>query len=321
MHYRVLRLYLEKGMILRKIHCGIRFKEEAIFLKYVEHNLEKRKFSKTAFEKDYYKKLTNVLYGRTLLNVQNYIDVALCTSQSQFIKSLALPQCNDFEMLSPNLSLVLLQKKQLLIDNLPHVGATILDFGKLFFYDTWFKLLDIFGNDIRCIYVDTDGFQAEVTDLSNTFFEKIIQGKEMFDFSRLPADHVLFKKYEKRYPDLRTANKDQCGKLRLESTNISEIICVRPKMYSIKYFDNTELKKCSGTPASNLRQWKHEQYKLTLNQDRPQNINTNSVQCINHQLFTTNVNKLAFDNLDFSRVTVSFNKTLPYGYQNSVKHN
>ena len=58
-------------MKIKKIHAGISFHEEAYMKPFIELNTKMRTAAKNAFEKDFYKLMSNAVYGKTLENVRN----------------------------------------------------------------------------------------------------------------------------------------------------------------------------------------------------------------------------------------------------------
>ncbi len=59
-----LKLYLEQGMQLLKIHRGITFHQEAFIKPYIDMCTRMRKYAMTEAEKNIYKLLANSLYGK-----------------------------------------------------------------------------------------------------------------------------------------------------------------------------------------------------------------------------------------------------------------
>ena len=68
LHYRNLQLYVSLGLRVKKIHAGIIFKQGPIMKSYVDFNSEKRAQATNKFDTDFYKLLSNSLYGKTIEN-------------------------------------------------------------------------------------------------------------------------------------------------------------------------------------------------------------------------------------------------------------
>ena len=65
LHYRLLKLFVKLGMIVRRMHSVQWFKQSIWLKPYIDFNTEKRKNAKTDFEKDLFKLMNNAVYGKT----------------------------------------------------------------------------------------------------------------------------------------------------------------------------------------------------------------------------------------------------------------
>ena len=83
LHGKSLQQYLSLGMKLKKIHRGIRFKEEAFMKPFIELNTKLRTAAKNDFEKNVFKLMSNSVYGKTLENVRNRVNVYIVNDEKQ----------------------------------------------------------------------------------------------------------------------------------------------------------------------------------------------------------------------------------------------
>ena len=58
-HYRNLKHYLSKGLILKKVHKILEFKQSAWMKPYIDFNTQKRKEATNAADKNHFKLLNN----------------------------------------------------------------------------------------------------------------------------------------------------------------------------------------------------------------------------------------------------------------------
>ena len=77
LHYKNLKQYLEEGMILKKVHRGIKFYQSPWMEPYIRKNTELRKKANNAFEKDFFKLMNNSVFGKTIENIRKRQNVKL----------------------------------------------------------------------------------------------------------------------------------------------------------------------------------------------------------------------------------------------------
>ena len=138
-HYRNLQYYLFQGLILKKVHRILEFKQSDWMRPYIDFNTQKRKEATNEVDKNLFKLLNNALYGKTMENVRKRIKRRITTNEKDILKYASRPTYISHEKFGKNL-VVIHEEKELLTLNKPiYVGNIVLELSKLamnkFYYD------------------------------------------------------------------------------------------------------------------------------------------------------------------------------------------
>ncbi|GBN08082.1 hypothetical protein AVEN_273835-1 [Araneus ventricosus] len=87
-YYKNLQFYLKQGLKLERVYKILKFKQKLWLKKYM-FNTEQHKNCKSAFEKDFFKLKNNSVYGKTMENIQNRVDVQLVNDEKVVQKLVA----------------------------------------------------------------------------------------------------------------------------------------------------------------------------------------------------------------------------------------
>jgi len=81
LHYKEQEHCLKYGLKLTNIHRGITFDECDKLKDYIDKNTELRAQAQNDFEKDYFKLMNNSVFGNTMENICNRVDVKLISKK------------------------------------------------------------------------------------------------------------------------------------------------------------------------------------------------------------------------------------------------
>ena len=314
-HYKNLMQCLRLGMKLKKIHRGIKFIESDFMSSYIKMNVNLRTQAKNNFEKDFYKLMNNSVFGKTMENIRNRVNIKLVNTEEQFKKLTAKPNYESRKILNDNdnesLVSVHMKKTSLTMNKPVYLGMSILDLSKTLMYDFHYNyVIAKYGNKAKLLFTDTDSFLYEI---QTEDFYKDISGdvKDRFDTSEYPEGHPS---------GITTGiNKKVLGMYKDEAKgkNIKEFVGLRAKLYSFKMEEGKENKKCKGIKKAVVeKSIRHEDYKTCLTTGKEQLRRQNIIRSYEHVLYTEEVNKIALSAADDKRYLLkdSFD-TLAWGHR------
>jgi DNA polymerase type B, organellar and viral/Recombination endonuclease VII len=224
-HYITLKQALHNGLILRKVHRGIQFKQSRWLEPYIRLNTELRKGAKNDFEKDFYKLLNNAVFGKTMENIRNRLNIELVNNPKRLEKLIAKTNFLDRTIYNENLAAVHMKREKILFNKPLYIGMTILDFSKETMYSfNYDVMLPRYGVErLKLMYMDTDSFIYLIKTLD--VYQDMKSLMEHLDTSAYPPKHPLFS----------VKNKKVLGKFKDEVNGniIRRFVGLRPKTYAL----------------------------------------------------------------------------------------
>ena len=163
--YKNLQFYLSQGLRLKKVHRVLEFNQEPWMEPYIRMNTEFRKQSKSDFETNFYKLMNNSVFGKTMENLRNHVEVKIVRAweANKIRKLVSDPSFHSFELFSHDMAGVHMNKKRLVLNKPVYTGMTILDTSKLLMYDFYYNHLKArYGPKCELIYTDTDSLLLDI---------------------------------------------------------------------------------------------------------------------------------------------------------------
>ena len=306
-HYRALKQYLELGLKLTKVHRVLQFKQTAWMASYIAKNTELRKLAKTDFEKDFFKLMNNSVFGKTMENIRYRINATLVgtddetklrslIAKPQFRRTTIFPTCD--------LAMIEMYNVKHTFNKPIYCGLTVLDVSKTLMYDFFYNHVQQKYPDVSLIYTDTDSLLLEIA--TDDLYKDMTSDRDMYDFSNYPVSHELYS----------VKNKKVIGKFKDETGGkpIDEVVCLRPKMYSIQIADDV-IKKAKGVTKPVTRRLTHQQYLQTMFEGKQYDYPQTTLQSKNHEIYTVKQLKATLSPLDTKRYVLPNNiDTLAFGH-------
>ena len=296
-HHETLKLYLSLGLKLTKIHRGITFEESAWLKPYIDLNTNLRAKATNDFEKDFFKLMNNSVFGKTMENIRNRVDIRLVTRESQAKKLTCKPNYQHHTIFCENLTAVHMKKVSLKFNKPVYLGMSILDLSKTLMYDFHYNYIKPkYGENAKLLFTDTDSLAYEIQ--TEDFYRDISSDvKEKFDTSNYPKDHPS--------GILTGVNKKVIGMFKDEASGkqIAEFVGLRAKLYSYRVEDSYEEKKCKGVKKAVIKKTiTFNDYKDCLFDNKPAMRKMNVIRSHLHTIFTETVNKIALSPFDDKRL-------------------
>ena len=189
--------------------------------------------AKSNFEKDFFKLMNNVVFGKTMENVKKHRNIKLVTAERRRNYLASEPNYHTTE----NLLAIEMRKTQILM-NKPLLGLSILDLSKTVIYELWYDYVKQYGENVKLCYMDTGSFIVHVK--TDGVYKDIAEDVETrFETSNFEIDRPLPKGKNKKVIGLM---KDELGgKIK------KKFVGLRAKTYSYLKDNNDEDKKAKVT--------------------------------------------------------------------------
>ncbi|GFY67148.1 uncharacterized protein TNIN_416021 [Trichonephila inaurata madagascariensis] len=255
LHYRNLKLYVQLGLKVKKIHKILKFKQSPWLKNYIDFNTEHRKRANNNFEKDLFKLLNNAVFGKTMENLRNRVKIDLVNSEKRAKKLIASPAFHAYKII--NNDLVSIQRKltSLLLNRPIYVGFSILDTSKILMYNFHYNYIKrMYANRAKLLFTDTDSLCYIIS--TSDIYKDMLHNSIEFDTANYPPNHFLYN----------PLNNKVLGKMKDELNGMvaTEFVGLKAKMYSIKTL-TLEKNTAKGVHKSILKsKISHEDYKNCL---------------------------------------------------------
>ena len=156
-HYRNLKQYLQLGLILKKIHRILEFEQSPWMKPYIDLNTEKRKKAQDEFSKDFYKLMNNSVFGKTMENVRERVDIKLVQTKAELLKLTSKPTLKTITRFSDNLIACHMKRVRLKFDKPIYIGMAVLDISKTLMYDFHYNTIKHkYQDKAQLLFTDTD---------------------------------------------------------------------------------------------------------------------------------------------------------------------
>ena len=121
-HIKPLKQALNHGLKLKRVHRVIEFNQKAWLKPYIHTNTELKKLAKDNFEKDLFKLMNNVVFGKTMENIRKHRDIKLVTTNKRRSKLVSEPNYHTMNFISEDLSIIEMNKTRVKVNKPIYLG-------------------------------------------------------------------------------------------------------------------------------------------------------------------------------------------------------
>ncbi|MCE2507588.1 MAG: hypothetical protein J4F36_14200, partial [Nitrosopumilaceae archaeon] len=190
-HIRALNQALKHGLILKKVHRGIKFKHSNWLKPYIDLNTKLRMEAKNEFEKNFFKLMNNSFFGKTMENLRKRRNIRLITNKKAYEKAVMKVNFKGANRFSEDLMSIELGYIKLMMNKPIYLGQTILDLSKMVMYEFHYDYIKPkYGSKAQLCYMDTDSLIYHIK--TEDFYKDIANDvKKRFDTSNFSVNRPL----------------------------------------------------------------------------------------------------------------------------------
>jgi hypothetical protein len=313
-HMKNLQLYMSLGVILKKVHRVVSFKQSRWMANFIEQNIEQRiRAGSNKFLSDCFKLLNNAIYGYSFLNKRDQINVELVNDKEKAMRKMSNPRLKNFDIYERDLVSFETGKDLVQLDMPVYIAFCTLQYAKFcmcnYYYNHLKKLFPKDGS-LKVLASDTDSFCIGV-EISSTksLYEKLKSQAEWYDFSNYDRSHPLFD----------DSRKGALGLLKNELAACTPyaFVGLSAKMYSIGCYGK-DYSRAKGIPRYLMPEITFEDYKRCLMDLEIREIEYNHIVAEKQHLYIKKQKKRGLVNFYDKRYCLPNHTTLPFGHYKTL---
>ena len=182
-HIRALDQALKHGLVLERIHRAIEFKQSTWMKEYIDFNTKLRTAAANGFEKDFYKLMNNLVFGKTMEYIRKHTNIKLITNREAYLKAVMKPNFKSGTLFGENLMGCEMGKIKIVMNKPVYLGQAILDLSKIVMYEFHYDYMkQKYPEGLTLCYMDTDSLIYDIK--TDDFFKDLAEDvKDRFDMS------------------------------------------------------------------------------------------------------------------------------------------
>ena len=272
----------------------IEFNQSPWLKTYIDFNTQLRTAATNDFEKDFFKLMNNLVFGKTMENIRKHRNIKIVTTEEKYLLMVMHPNFKSGVLFGKNLMGCEMGKIKVVMNKPVYLGQAILDLSKIVMYEFHYNyMVPKFGLEkLKLRYMDTDSLAYDIK--TEDFYEDIANDVEVrFDTSG-------YSKTDFR-PLPIGLNKKVIGLMKdeLGGKIMTDFVALRPKLYSYKKLDGLEDNKYKGIKKYVVKKTlTFVDYKTCLFNGSTEYRSQLMFRSAKHEVHTTEVNKVVLNRDD-----------------------
>ena len=197
----------------------------------MDFNTELRKKAKNDFEKDFFKRINNAVFGKTMENIRKDKDIKLVTNKKAYLRNVMKPNFKSGVLFGENLMGCEMGKIKVVMSKPVYLGQATLDLSKIVMHEFHYDYMKPkYGENLKLTYMDTDSLVYHIK--TKDFYKDIAKDvKARFDTSGYDKEDAR--------PLPIGLNKKIVGLMKDEmgAKIMTEFVALRPKLYAYRKLD------------------------------------------------------------------------------------
>ncbi|XP_076381411.1 uncharacterized protein LOC143261204 [Megalopta genalis] len=186
LHYRYLQQCLRYNLKLKKIHRILKFEQSCWLRRYIDLNTRLRANANNDFSKNLFKLMNNAVFGKTMENVRNHVNVKLLSRWSGRYgagRLIARPNFHSCTVFSEDFVAVQMNQLSIKFYKPIYIGMSVLDISKLHLNNVYG--VSIANNKVLGLMKDENGgkIMTEFVGLRSKMYAIRVQDKD--DYHRV----------------------------------------------------------------------------------------------------------------------------------------
>lgn len=305
-HGMNLKLYLQLGLKLVRIHRGIKFHQEKFIEPYIAMCSARRRTAPTEAQRNMYKLLCNSLYGKLIEGFEKRMKCKFNRDRETAMRHSSHPLYKGTMICAEDFSITFHKLGEIKMNQSWAVGFSILELSKYWMQKSFYEdIQPTFRGVGGCsvLMSDTDSFLLETRLASSD--DVVERLKTVMDTSNYPPDHPLYCKDKAKVPGY--------FKNEIPHSEIDLFVGLKSKTYAIRCLRGKSEIKAKGVPERQKHKIPVEEMLNCLTEMRKVSLRYNALRSYDHVNKLVRSDRVAFSSFDDKRYLLCEIHSVPYG--------